>query len=77
MGKKVKTYDDFTQQSLRRTRSQVGGQLVYKIGDDFSVAGSVSYLFGDVYDLLRLDNKRVDNISFGFHFGINVPIRFN
>ncbi len=71
--------DDFTEQDLTRTRSQVGGQLVYQVTDTVSIGGSVSYLFGDFYDLLRSGstaNKRVDNVSVGFHVGLNVPFFF-
>ena len=72
-------YDSFTAQtspSFSGARNQLGTQIVYQINSELFIAASVSYLFGDSYDLLRLQRRALNNVSVGFHVGLNIPFFF-
>ena len=58
-------------------KHQLAAQLSYQINRNLFIGGSVSYLFGESIDLLSLGfPEEFDNLSFGLHLGLNVPLRY-
>ena len=58
-------------------KHQLGAQLSYQINRDLFVGGSISYLFGESIDLLRPGSlEDLNNLSFGLHLGLNVPLGY-
>ncbi|NER21744.1 MAG: hypothetical protein F6J96_13820 [Symploca sp. SIO1C2] len=67
-------YDDFTRQSRLDTRHQVSAQMIYKLDPNIFIGASLSYLFGDSFDLLVGNSRNFNDISIGVNFGVNIPL---
>lgn len=58
-------------------RHQLSAQLSYQLNPNIFIGTSVSYLFGEQVDLFDTDGAdAVNNVSFGLHFGVNLPLLY-
>lgn len=69
-------YEDYTESSRITASHQVSAQTSYQFNRDLSLALAVSYLFGDSFDLLRTEERDLNNISVGLYLRYNIPLLF-